>query len=163
MPRVKKIWAMSTVVDSHGVLARKAAALQSNKGKGHSSTAFSASFLGSLSCPLIHLIPIKHLYYSLSLQSVPRLLTWQLLNRVIFPHNRTDQFYYTSMKPTGIWVCSWQEAGLRNQMSFLLRSAGVGRKETQKKKILFNRPHPDLAKIKNMHSKAQTLTDRLTW
>lgn len=143
---------MSSVIDSCGVLAWKAAALQWNKGKAHSfCTPFSASFLGSLSEALLHLIHLKHLCHYFSLLSVPTVLAGQLLNFVIFPHNQTNRDLTLFL--TG--------SCCRNQMSFLLRSAGVWRKKRLKNS--FNLPRPwltELAKIKNIHTKVQTLKNK---
>lgn len=105
-------------------LARKAAAMQSNKRGMHTlPTSFTASLLGSLSHPLIHFISntsADHFHHSRQQQS------WHVkpLNHVIFPHkpktNRDLTVFLTGSRG-------------RNQMSFLLRSARVGRKGDSKK------------------------------
>lgn len=85
---------------------------------------FPASFLGSLEAPL-HLIHFKHLYQ----------------------YNRFQQSQHDSFKlvlffrnPTGIWLCSWQEAAAETKCLSCLHQQGYEEKET--KKNPFNRPRP---------------------
>lgn len=118
-------------------------------GKHSFSTSFSASSPGSHT-----LIPLlKRLYSSFSLHSVPTVLTWQLLNCIIFPHSQTNR----DLSPflSGSWG---------NQMSFLLRSAAVKRKKGTQKNLSYH-PRPwlgELAKIKTIHTKVQTSKDSMS-
>lgn len=116
-------------------------------------TSFTASLLGSLSHPLIHFIPntsTDHFHHSRQQQS------WHvsLYIMLFFPHkpktNRDLTVFLTGSRG-------------RNQMSFLLRSARVGRKGDSKKSFQPSPPMADWESCPKLKTLTTTLKKRLTF
>lgn len=128
IPLMYKIWAMWSVIESHGSFGKKNSCNVVRSGESTLCPPPSPHHsLGHFSCTNpIMLFTANHCHYSQYQQS------WQ------------DNFYirvfFLAMKPNRDLSVFLAGNWGRNQMSFLLRSAGVGREKKQKK--YFNRPLP---------------------